>query len=183
MLPSKSLCYLVIMGNAVMLVSYSIQGEDALVFGAEALLPRQRSSSPPYQRASIIVAPIGEEVLTPLATEVAIAIVIQAVTPPTLEVSGAAALGVVTSPTTLDVSTVASEEVFSECPLDKGPPIAWKTEDVAAMKDVSILPTAVAPPVTVVSSIEVITKVRILYRQTSLASSVDATLVESEHCE
>ena len=88
MLPSKSLCYLVIMGNAVMLVSYSIQGENALVRAAEALLPRQRSSSLPYQRASVVVAPIVEEVLTPLATEVATAIVVQAVTPPTLEVSG-----------------------------------------------------------------------------------------------
>ena len=96
MLPSKSLCYLVIMGNAIMLVSYSIQEENALVRGAEALLPRQRSSSLPYQRASVIVAPIGEEVLIPLATEVAIAIFVQAVTPPTLEVSGATALGVVT---------------------------------------------------------------------------------------
>ena len=142
MLPSKSLCYLVIMGNAVMLVSYSIQEENALVRGAEALLPRQRSSSLPYQRASVVVACIGEEVLTSLATEVATAIVVQVVTPPTVEVSGAAALGVVTPPTTLDVSTVAIEEVFSECPLDRGPPIPWETEDVAAMKDVSILPTA-----------------------------------------
>ena len=79
-----------------MLVSYSIQGENALVRGAEALLPRQRSSSLPYQRASVVVAPIGEEVLTPLTTEVATAIVVQAVTPPTLEVLGVAALGVVT---------------------------------------------------------------------------------------
>ena len=171
MLPSKLLCYLVIMGNAVILVSYSIQGENALVREAEALLPRQRSSSLPYQRVSIVVAPIGEEVLTPLATEVATAIVVQAITPPTLEVSGAAALGVVTPPTTLDVSTVAVEEVFSECPLDRGSPIPWETEDVAAMKDVNFLPTAVAPPVMVVPSIEVITKVRILYLQTFLASS------------
>ena len=81
------------------------------------------------------------------------------------------ALGVVTPPTTLDVSIVAVKEVFSECPFDRGPPIPWETEDVVAMKDVSILPTAVASPVTFVPSIEVITKVRIFYRQTSLASS------------
>ena len=125
----------------------------------------------PYRRASVVVAPIGEEVLTPLATEVAIAIVVQAVTPPTLEVSGAATLGIITPPTTLDVSTVAVEEVFPECPLDIGPPIPWETENVVAMKDVSVLPTAVAPLVMVVPSIEVITKVRILYLKTSLASS------------
>ena len=171
MLPSKSLCYLVIMGNAVMLVSFSIQGENALVCGAKALLLRQRSSSLPYRRASVVIAPIGEEVLTPLATEVATTIIVQAITPPTLEVSRAAALGVVTPPTKLDVSTIAIEEVFPKCPLDMGPSIPWETEDVAAMKDVSVLPTAVAPLVTVVPSIEVITKVRILYLKTSLASS------------
>ena len=59
----------------------------------------------------------------------------------------------------LDVSTVAIEKVFPKRPLHMGPPIPCETKDVAAMKDVSVLPTAIAPPVMVVPSIEVITKV------------------------
>ena len=71
MLPSKSLCYPVIMGNVVMLVSFSIQRENALMHGAEALLPRHKSSSLHCQRPIVVVTPIGEEVVTPLPTEVA----------------------------------------------------------------------------------------------------------------
>ena len=182
MLPFKSLCYPVIIGNAVMLVSFSIQEENALMHGAEALLPRHKSSSLPCQRPTPVVAPIGEQVATLLSTEVAIGATIQVVTPSTLEVLRAAALEVVT-PIMLDVSTIAAVKVFSERPLDMGPPIPWKTKDVATIKDVSVLPTAVAPPVTVVSLWKSSQRCGYSTLRLPWLHLVDATLVESEHCE